>query len=148
MTPPNPPHHSPSWLLGWGYQEGWCGSHKGEKKQVDFKIHFRWFKAFLDHVLCYFFSIKGLAGWIRTLNGKFHYFFFLKPSLRCIMIYLDNHSFAHSACPHTHNYQPVCSSQTNRQILSRNLISLRECPDNLIMTRLGLQCQTSVRLKV
>ena len=29
------------------------------KKQVDFKIHFRWFKAFLDH----FFSIKG-AGWV------------------------------------------------------------------------------------
>ena len=25
------------------------------KKQVDFKIHFRWFKAFLDHVLFYFF---------------------------------------------------------------------------------------------
>ena len=24
----------------------------------------------------FFFSIKGLAGWVRTLNGKFHYFFF------------------------------------------------------------------------
>ena len=22
MTPPNPPHHSPSRLSGWGYQEG------------------------------------------------------------------------------------------------------------------------------
>ena len=30
------------------------------KKQVDFKIRFRWFKAFLDHL---FFSIKG-AGWV------------------------------------------------------------------------------------
>ena len=30
------------------------------KKQVDFEIHFRWFKAFLDHV---FFSIKG-GGWL------------------------------------------------------------------------------------
>ena len=35
------------------------------KKQVDFKIHFRCFKAFLDHVLFYFFSIKGLAGWVH-----------------------------------------------------------------------------------
>ena len=25
------------------------------KKQVDFKIHFRWFKAFLDHVFLFFF---------------------------------------------------------------------------------------------
>ena len=55
MIPPNPPNHSPS---GWRYQEGRKGSQKGEK-QVDFKIHFRWFKAFLDHV----FSIKG-AGWV------------------------------------------------------------------------------------
>ena len=31
------------------------------KKQVDFKIHFGWFKAFLDHI--FFFSIKG-AGWV------------------------------------------------------------------------------------
>ena len=31
MTPPNPPHHSPSGLSEWGYQEGWYGSHKGEK---------------------------------------------------------------------------------------------------------------------
>ena len=29
--PPNSPHHSPSELLGWGYLEGWRGSHKGEK---------------------------------------------------------------------------------------------------------------------
>ena len=42
------------------------------KKQVDFKISFRPFKAFLDHVIFYFFSIKVLAGWVRTLNGKFH----------------------------------------------------------------------------
>ena len=34
------------------------------KKQVNFKIHFRWFKAFLDHFLLLFlFSIKG-AGWV------------------------------------------------------------------------------------
>ena len=33
------------------------------KKQVDFKIHFRWFKAFLDQLLFYFFFIKG-AGWL------------------------------------------------------------------------------------
>ena len=54
MTPPDPPHHSPSGRLGWGYQEGDVGLIK-VKKQVDFKIHFRWFKAFLDHVLFYFF---------------------------------------------------------------------------------------------
>ena len=30
------------------------------KKQVDFKIYFRWFKASLDHV---FFPIKG-AAWV------------------------------------------------------------------------------------
>ena len=35
MTPPNPPHHSPSGLSGWGYQEGWCGSRKGEKTSSD-----------------------------------------------------------------------------------------------------------------
>ena len=37
-----------------------------------------------------FFSIKWLAGWVRTLNGKFHYlffFFFLKPSLIDIEYY-------------------------------------------------------------
>ena len=40
------------------------------KKQVDFNIHFRWFKAFLDH----FFSLKVLAWWIIPL-------FFFKPPL-------------------------------------------------------------------
>ena len=49
MTHPNPPHHSASRLSGWGM--GWMGSYKGKKKQVDFKSYFRWFKAFLDHVL-------------------------------------------------------------------------------------------------
>ena len=29
------------------------------KKQVDFNIHFRWFKAFLDHGGFFCFSIKG-----------------------------------------------------------------------------------------
>ena len=33
------------------------------KKQVDFKIHSGWFKAFLDHVVFFSFSIKG-AGWL------------------------------------------------------------------------------------
>ena len=33
------------------------------KKQVDFKIHFKQFKAFLDHLFFFFFSIKG-AGWV------------------------------------------------------------------------------------
>ena len=44
----------------WGgdTKRGGGGSYKGEK-QVNFKIHLRWFKAFLDHV----FSIKG-AGWV------------------------------------------------------------------------------------
>ena len=40
MTPPNPPHHSPLGLSGWGYQEGDVGLIK-VKKHVDFKIHFR-----------------------------------------------------------------------------------------------------------
>ena len=39
------------------------------KKQVHFKIHFRGFKAFLDHV---FFPLRGAGGWVRTLYGKFH----------------------------------------------------------------------------
>ena len=46
------------------------------KKQVDFKIGFRRFKAFLDHV---FFSLREVGGWVRTLNGKFHYFFLNHP---------------------------------------------------------------------
>ena len=33
------------------------------KKQVDLKIPFWWFKAFLDHVVFICFSIKG-AGWL------------------------------------------------------------------------------------
>ena len=41
------------------------------KKQVDFKIHLRRFKAFLDHVFLKFFvPLMVLAGWVRTLNGK------------------------------------------------------------------------------
>ena len=59
MAPPNTPHHSASGPSGWGVQKGWMGFHKGEKK-VDSKIHFRWFKAFLDHV---FFPNKG-GGWL------------------------------------------------------------------------------------
>ena len=33
------------------------------KKQVDFKVHFRWFQAFLEYVGFFYFSIKG-AGWL------------------------------------------------------------------------------------
>ena len=33
------------------------------KKQVDFKVRFRLYKAFLDHVGFFCFSIKG-AGWL------------------------------------------------------------------------------------
>ena len=55
------------------YQRG--ESKRGEwglmkvKKQVDFKIHFRGLKAFLDHV---FFPLRGVGGWVLALNGKFH----------------------------------------------------------------------------
>ena len=40
---------------------GWRGG-EGliiEKKQVNFKVHFGLFKALLDHVFFFFFSIKG-----------------------------------------------------------------------------------------
>ena len=47
LTPPNPPHHSASRLSGLGIQMGELGLIK-VKKQVDFKICFRWFKEFLD----------------------------------------------------------------------------------------------------
>ena len=43
-----------------------------EKKQVNFKVHFGLFKAFLDHVFVLFFSLRGVGEWVRTLNGKFH----------------------------------------------------------------------------
>ena len=35
----------------------------------------------------FFFPLRVLAGWVRTLNGKFHYLFFLKPSLSGIFHY-------------------------------------------------------------
>ena len=35
-------------------------------KKVGFEIHYGWFKAFLDH------------GFVRTFNGKFHYFIFFE----------------------------------------------------------------------
>ena len=50
----------------WDYHGG--DTKRGEgglikvKKQVDFKIHFRGFKAFLDHVLFYFFPLRGWLG--------------------------------------------------------------------------------------
>ena len=50
------------------------------KKQVDFKIHFRWFKAFLDHVFLFFFSIKG-TGWVGPdpmKNSIFFWYFISK----------------------------------------------------------------------
>ena len=50
------------------------------KKQVVFKIHFRWFKAFLDHT---FFPLRVLAGWENLIN---FFLFFLKPSLRVLHI--------------------------------------------------------------
>ena len=36
--PPNPPHHLPLGLSGWEYQEGWRGSHKGEKNKLTLKF--------------------------------------------------------------------------------------------------------------
>ena len=69
MTPPNPSHHSPSGLSEWGYQEGWGGLIK-VKNQIDFKIHFRWFKSFLDH----FFPLRVFAGWVQTLENSINFF--------------------------------------------------------------------------
>jgi len=54
MTPlTHPITHPRDWRYG-DTKRGDVGLIK-VKKQVDFKIHFRWFKAFLDHVLFYFF---------------------------------------------------------------------------------------------
>ena len=47
------------------------------KKQADLNIDFRCFKTFFDHV----FPLRGLSGWVHSLDGKFHYFFFLKQSI-------------------------------------------------------------------
>ena len=57
MTPLTPLIHPTTHT--WAYRGG--DTKRGEgglikvKKQVDFKIHFRWFKAFLDHVFVFFF---------------------------------------------------------------------------------------------
>ena len=60
MTPPplNHPTTQPRDYQVGESNWGECGLIK-VKKQIDFKIHFRWFKAFFDN----FFSIKG-AGWV------------------------------------------------------------------------------------
>ena len=54
MTPLTHPITHPRDCLDGDTKRGDVGLIK-VKKQVDFKIHFRWFKAFLDHVLFYFF---------------------------------------------------------------------------------------------
>ena len=38
-----------------------------EKKQVNFKVHFGLFKAFLDHV--FFFPLRGVGGWGGGAGG-------------------------------------------------------------------------------
>ena len=46
LAPLNQPHHSPSRLLGLGYQEGWRGSYKGEKNKLTLKFILGDFKHF------------------------------------------------------------------------------------------------------
>ena len=53
------------------------------KKQIDFKIHFMGFKVFLHHDIFVCFPIKGVGGWVQTLNRKFHYYYF-SPSLKML----------------------------------------------------------------
>ena len=49
------------------------------KKQVDFRIHFRWFKAFLNHV---FFPLRVLAGRVGPLmENSINFFFWNRPLL-------------------------------------------------------------------
>ena len=85
MTPLTFPTTHPQDCRGGDTKRGEGGLIK-VKKQVDFNIHFRLFKAFLDHVI---FSLRVQARWVRILHGKFHYYyFFLNRSLFSFLIFL------------------------------------------------------------